>query len=1066
MPVTEIIAVVTGVVGCVTAIVTPCVRGVIAEYSSYLRIHEEYSSYLYEEEHILRNIFQILGSSRSQVDHQSQLMRDAQETLEMINYCRNVEPWDFFGMCSCLADYRRSYLVGKYISQVKKRVKKLRDEFQNRGINVGVENEEEQGEFVRMRRGFVGQHGNKAIQEIMSMIVYNNTPYIRSVIIGVYGACGVGKTETVAHVCNRILQDNRRRFITFVWVEVSSEDDILKLQTKIANKIDPKLPISGSVRDNAIVLKKALMKKKNVLLVLDNMRKAFSLEEIGLPAIFNSNISIIITSRSLSVCTQMKCYRGIPLRSLSNDEAYELLINEIGITGTLLTEEIQSNLKKIAKECGGLPLAVVAVAKYLRKHQGYGFFSAKRCLKRESAAFSNLKYLEDEVYQDLMLSYEQLKHSRYSCAEECLLYCTMYPRNHAFSAAELMKYWMGEGLLSEEGIEEMMGESREVLEELKDASLLETVAYENGELILKMHPIVWDLLEKIEKENPRFSAKCERRLEKMAYEDWAEDVERVSLVRTNLKEMPTAPISHKLSTLILQGNPLDIQLDRDFFNSFPNLKILDLSDTQVRLEPKSLSCLKHLTILLLRNCIHLTRLPLLSELVALMVLDVSGSPIEELPAGVNNLIKLLWLKISRTRVRSLPLLSALVALTVLDVSGCPIAELPSLSELVSLMVLNISGCPITELPSLSELEELAVLDISDCLIVELPDGMNHLTKLARLNLSRTRVKQFPSALLAQLRHLQELSTIGCDFCWIQKPPMQDAALMPPRQDAAPMPPRQDAAPMPPMQDGSTAAFIEDVQKFVHFGVLEIAFASLQVYSQYIRSPQWGHLWSYKFCVGGLYNGKLRDNSIVFIKEFPNDQNWLPFHTSELLLVKCGTVTQLTMPKLCNLKFLNVSYCQNLKHLFQFFVWRNLGNLEEIVIAHCPNLEKVIDTSTGNIGWRRLRKLTLCNLPKLRFMNQGETTSHSMQEIGIWKCSKLEKFPISLWLDHRQRLASPPCLKEIRGDKSWLESLKQSSPNSSEVTFLEKTLIEGPPPEELISRDNGMTDSPSDLASGS
>ncbi|KAJ4718728.1 Disease resistance protein [Melia azedarach] len=1048
MPIAEIIAVVTGVVGCVTAIVTPCVRLAFEECSSYLKIDEEHSSYLSEEEHILRNIIQISNSSGSGVaSHESQLINDAWTTLEMINYCRNVEPWDCFGMCSCLADYRRSYLVGKCISKVKKRVNKLRNEFRNRGINISVENEEEQGEFVRIRGGLVGQQANKVIQDIMSKMVQHNTPYIRSGIIGVYGACGVGKTETVAHVCNRILQDNRRRFITFVWVEVSNEDDILKLQTKIANKIDPKLPISGSVRDNAIVLKKALMKKKNILLVLDNMRKAFSLEEIGLPAIFNSNISIIITSRSLSVCTQMKCYRGIPLRSLSNDEACELLINEIGITGTLLTEEIQSNLKKIAKECGGLPLAVVAVAKYLRKHQGYGFFSAKRCLKRESAAFSNLKYLEDEVHQDLMLSYEQLKHSRYSCAEECLLYCTMYPRNHAFSATELMKYWMGEGLLSEEGIEEMMGESREVLEELKDASLLETVVYENGELIVKMHPIVWDLLEKIEKENPRFSAKFERRLEKMAYEDWAEDVERVSLVRTNLKEMPTAPISHKLSTLILQGNPLDIQLDRDFFNSFPNLKILDLSDTQVRLEPKSLSCLKHLTILLLRNCIHLTRLPLLSELVALMVLDVSGSPIEELPAGVNNLIKLLWLKISRTRVRSLPPLSALVALTVLDVSGCPIAELPSLSELVSLMVLNISGCPITELPSLSELEELAVLDISDSLIAELPDGMNHLTKLARLNLSRTRVKQFPSALLAQLRHLQELSTIGCDFCWIQKPPMQDAA------------------PLPAMQNGSTAAFIEDVQKFVHFGVLEIAFASLQVYSQYIRSPQWGHLWTYKFCVGGLYNGKLRANSIVFIKEFPNDQNWLPFHTSELLLVDCGTVTQLTMPKLCNLKFLNVSYCQNLKHLFQFFVWQNLGNLEEIVIAHCPNLEKVIDASTGNIGWRRLRKLTLCNLPKLRFMNQGETTSHSMQEIGIWKCSKLEKFPISLWLDHRQRLTSPTCLKEIRGDKSWLESLKQSSPNSSEVTFLEKTLIEGPPPEELISRDNGM-DSPSDLANGS
>ncbi|KAJ4718735.1 Disease resistance protein [Melia azedarach] len=999
MPVAEIIAVVTGVVGCVTAVVTPCVRVAFEECCSYLKIDEEYSSNLSEEEHVLRNIIQILGSSGSQVaeDH-SQLMQDAEKTLQMINDYRNVEPWHFFGMCSCLADYRRSYLVGKYISKVKKQVKKLRNEFRNRGINLNVENEEAQGEFVRIRGRLVGQQRHKVVEQIASKIVYNSIPYIRSGIIGVWS----------------------------LWL--SNEDDVLKLQTKIATKIDPKLPISGSVRDNAIVLKKALLKKKNVLLVLDNMRKAFSLEEIGFPTIFNSNISIIITSRSLSVCTQMKCYRGISLRSLSDDEAYELLLNEIGIGGIPLTEEIQSNLKKIAKECGGLPLAVVAVAKYLRRHQGYGLLSAKRYLKRESAAFSNLKYIEDEVYQDLMLNYEQLKHSSYSCATECLLYCTMYPRNHAFVAAELMKYWMGEGLLSEEGTDEMKGE---VLEELKDASLLEIVAFENGEHLIKMHPVVWDMLVKVQKENnPRFLAEFECRLEKISYEDWDKDVKTVSLVRTNLKVMPTAPISH----------------------SFPNLKILDLSDTQVRLEPKSLSCLKHLTILLLRNCIHLTRLPLLSELVALMVLDVSGSPIEELPAGVNNLIKLLWLKISRTLVSILPPLSALVALTVLDVSGCPIANLPLLSELVSLMVLNVSGCPIANLPSLSELEELMFLDVSDCNhITELPEGMNHLTKLMRLKMSRTPIKQFPSLLVSQLHHLQELSTIGCDFFWINRPSMQDSST---------------AVPMPPIQDGNTAAFIEDVQNFLRFIVLEIAFASLQVYSQYIRSPQWGKLRNYKFCVGGLFKGKLRDNSLVFIKEFPNDQDWLRSDTSELLLVDCGNVTQLTIPKLWNLKFLDVSYCQNLKHLFTFYVWQNLGNLEEIVIAHCPNLEKLIDDSTCNIGWRRLRKLTLYDLPKLRFMYRGEITSHSMQEIGIWECSKLEKFPISLLLDQRQKLTSPPCLKEIRGDTSWLEILKQFSPNSSEVTFLEKTLIEGPPPEELIARDNAMMDSPSDLASGS
>lgn len=90
---------------------------------------------------------------------------------------------------------------------------------------------------------------------------------------------GVGKTEVVAHACARMLRD-RRGSITFIWLQVSNEDDILSLQKKIAHKIDQKLPINDNVEDNAILLKDALMKKGNLLVVFDNMRKAFSLQEI------------------------------------------------------------------------------------------------------------------------------------------------------------------------------------------------------------------------------------------------------------------------------------------------------------------------------------------------------------------------------------------------------------------------------------------------------------------------------------------------------------------------------------------------------------------------------------------------------------------------------------------------------------------------------------------------------------------------------------------------------------------------------------------------------------------
>ncbi|KAJ4718744.1 Disease resistance protein [Melia azedarach] len=1039
MTVGETIAIVTGVVGCVTAISTPFVRIAFDRCTKYLKQDEEEDEdnarNLQKEMQILQNITQILERRARVVPDQARLINDAEVAMEMIHRSRNIDPWDCFGICWCLADYRKSYLVGTYVSDVKKRVNKLRYELRSRGVDIN-----EVGELGRHSGDLVGEQANKVVEMIVSEIMYDDeASYIKSGIIGVYGACGVGKTHVVTNACDRILEQLRGS-IFFIRLEVSNEDDDLKLQKKIADKIYLKLPNNSSVQENADLLKSALEKKNNVLLVLDDTMKAFSLEDIGLPV---DDIFIVTISRSFAVCCQMQCDKLIALRSLSHEEAYELLAKEIGIWRILSTNEIESILKKIAKECGGLPLSIVAAAKWLGTYFEYdNLVSTERSFKMECVAFSNLKYIENKIFQDLELSYEQLKHSRYSCTKECLLYCTMYPRNYAFAATELMKYWMGEGLLREvEGTDEKLGEAKQILEELKDASLLESMSQENGEEIVKMHPIVWDMAVKLEKENPRFFTKPGCRIERDVWKDLSKNVERVSLMNNNLKELlsPSSAYKfHQLSTLLLQGNPLDIQLDRDFFNSFPNLKILDLSNTRVRLQRESLSYLKFLNVLLLRNCTHFTCLPLLSELLELKVLDVSNSSIEELPVGKNRLIKLLSLKLSGTRVKNLPPLSELQALMVLDVSGCRIAELPSLSKLVSLMVLNVSGCPIAELPSLSGLKQLMVLDVSDCPIAELPRGMNHLTKLVCLNLSRTQVRIFPSDVLVKFKYLQQLSTIGCELSGIRGRSVQDGS----------------------------AAWIGDVQKLGYLNVLEVTFPRLHLYKSYTESGHWRQLSSFKFCVGGFYKGKLKNNSLAFIKEFPDDQKCLLDNTSELLVMRCVNITRLTIPKLSNLKFLDVSYCMRLNHLFTDSVIDDLANLEEIVIAHCGNMVKLIEKDSSrsfqHISRWSLRKLTLFDLPQLQFMYHGDgIRTWSMEEIKIWNCPQLQEFPVSFGVDDEQNLISPTSLKEIRGDDSWLANLKRNSDLS--VPFLERTLIKEPPPEELTSRIE-MVAPTSDMAS--
>ncbi|KAJ4718733.1 Disease resistance protein [Melia azedarach] len=388
MPGGEIVGIVTGVVGAVTAIVTvaPHILGAFEKCTKYFERwtehikgnEEKYAALLQMQKQILQAIIQILNKGESQVDDRTHLIDEAEKAIEIIRRSRSIDPWDCFGFCSCLTDLRKSCLVAEYVSDVEKRTNILRKELRKRAIDI-----KKLEKLERNSIHLVGEQGNEVIREIRWKILLDD---IDSEKIGVYGACGVGKTEVVRRAFDSI-RTTIGDSITFIWLELSYENDLLKLQMEIGKQIGRKLPTDGSVQDNAKELNNGLRKKKNILLVLDNMRKVFSLDEIGLPTIKWT----IITSRSFLVCCQMHCNVKFALKSLSDDEAYELLEYEIFKPSTHTIEEYQSTLKKIAKKCGGLPLAIVAAAKWLRKYFEYDdLVLTERSLKMESAAFSIL----------------------------------------------------------------------------------------------------------------------------------------------------------------------------------------------------------------------------------------------------------------------------------------------------------------------------------------------------------------------------------------------------------------------------------------------------------------------------------------------------------------------------------------------------------------------------------------------------------------------------------------------------------------------------------------------------
>lgn len=216
---------------------------------------------------------------------------------------------------------------------------------------------------------------------------------------------------------------------------------------------------------------------------------------------------------------------------------------------------------------------------------------------------------------------------------------------------------MWEGLLGDinQTLEELMEKGTETLNELKNAHLLQT---QSGGEKVKMLNFVRSMA--IDTMGKQVCIRSGGFLTSLPYpsrhDEWNLEVERASFMENQLKDskLKEKLPCPKLYTLLLQDNPLDSGLHDEFFDSMPNLRVIDLSRTLIHILPKSLSQLRNLHALLMRSCPKLTNLPNLSNLQQLLVLDVSGTPIEHCPEGILMMKKLRRLNLSQTRLESFP----------------------------------------------------------------------------------------------------------------------------------------------------------------------------------------------------------------------------------------------------------------------------------------------------------------------------------------------------------------------------------------------------------------------------
>ncbi|WOL15125.1 disease resistance protein SUMM2-like [Canna indica] len=490
-------------------------------------------------------------------------------------------------------------------------------------------------------------------------------------LIGIYGMGGVGKTTLMEEIGRKVKKE--KMFDLVIEVVVSQNPSIDQIRREIADEL-------GLRESGAKNLATRLNKENKIMIMLDDIWSRIDLKDLGIPyGEERKGCKIILTSRTSEVCDLMETDASVEVAVLSEQDSWELFKSKSG--KVVESPDIEPFARKVAQECGGLPLAIVVVGRALRTyHDRESWRDALAQLKRSMG--THLAGVEDRLFKSLELSYKQLKNEE---LKVLFLYCCLFREDYDISEDEVVRYAVGENLISNvETLEEVRGRIHFLLEKLK-ASCLLIKSKKMG--CVKLHDVVRDVAVYIaSKDENHFLVKAG-----LGMRDWPEGenlevCKRISLVNNEMLEIPDgSPNCSRLVLLLLNLNPIT-SIPGNFFENMKALNVLDLSGTDIESLPLSLECLKNLGTLRLDNCRKLRGIDVVGELKSLKILTLQYCIlICALPSKIDTLVKLKLLDFSNCESLKLPegLLCMLTRLEELYMKGYNVTE-PLLAEVASL----------------------------------------------------------------------------------------------------------------------------------------------------------------------------------------------------------------------------------------------------------------------------------------------------------------------------------------------------------------------------------------------
>eukprot|EP00258_Populus_trichocarpa_P014994 XP_006370526.2 disease resistance protein At4g27190 [Populus trichocarpa] len=479
----------------------------------------------------------------------------------------------------------------------------------------------------------------EALEQIIKALKDDNVNMIR-----LCGMGGVGKTTLVKEVGRRAKE--LQLFDEVLMATLSQNPNVTGIQDQMADRLGLKFD-ENSQEGRAGRLWQRMQGKK-MLIVLDDVWKDIDFQEIGIPfGDAHRGCKILLTTRLEKICSSMDCQEKVFLGVLSENEAWALFKINAGLRDE--DSDLNRVAKEVARECQGLPLALVTVGKALKDKSEHEWEVASEELKKSQSRHMETFDDRRNAYACLKLSYDYLKHEE---TKLCFLLCCLFPEDYNIPIEELTRYAVGYGLYQD--VQSIEGARKRVYMEIENLKACCMLLGTETEEYVKMHDLVRDVAIQIaSSEKYGFMVEAGFGLKEWPMRNKRfEGCTVVSLMGNKLTDLPEGLVCSQLKVLLL-GLDKDLNVPERFFEGMKAIEVLSLHGGCLSLQSLELST--NLQSLLLRRC-ECKDLNWLRKLQRLKILVFMWcDSIEELPDEIGELKELRLLDLTGCRfLRRIP----------------------------------------------------------------------------------------------------------------------------------------------------------------------------------------------------------------------------------------------------------------------------------------------------------------------------------------------------------------------------------------------------------------------------